>query len=77
MSSLLNDFCVDTFAPSHLPGKLKQLKQQLAQLTSSYVFELFRVETLGPSPWGPRAHVVYKDIDKGLVDFLRDQRLIT
>ena len=36
----------------------------------SYVFEPFGVETLGP--WGPSAHLVFRDISKRLVDASRD-----
>ena len=37
-----------------------------------YVIEQYGVETLGP--WGPSAHLVFRDIAKRLVDSSRDQR---
>ena len=36
------------------------------------MLEPFWVETLGP--WGPSAHLVFRDIAKRLVDSSRDQR---
>ena len=36
------------------------------------MFEPFGVEALGP--WGPSAHLVFRDIAKRLVDSSRDQR---
>ena len=36
------------------------------------MFEPFGVETL--EPWGPSAHLVFREISKRLVDASRDQR---
>jgi len=75
--------CVDTLAPSHLPstagcagaaaaGAENLKRRKYFNLIGSYMFEPFGVETLGP--WGPSAHLVFRDIAKRLVDSSRDQR---
>ncbi|CAH1639389.1 unnamed protein product [Spodoptera littoralis] len=75
--------CVDTLAPSHLPitagcagsaaASAESLKRRkYYNLASSYIYEPFGVETLGP--WGPSALKLFKNILKRLVDTSRDQR---
>ncbi|XP_063538071.1 uncharacterized protein LOC134747375 [Cydia strobilella] len=75
--------CVDTLAPSHLPGTSSNAgraasmaedlkRRKYATLGSSYIFEAFGVETLGP--WGPSARRVYKEIAARLIDATRDQK---
>ncbi|XP_061706793.1 uncharacterized protein LOC133517477 [Cydia pomonella] len=75
--------CVDTLAPSHLPGTsscagraasaAEDLKRRkYATLGSSYIFEAFGVETLGP--WGPSARRLYKYLGSRLIDATGDQR---
>lgn len=75
--------CVDTLAPSHLPSSsccagaaaaaAENLKRRkYSNLVGSYIFEPFGVETLGP--WGPSAHIIFKDLSKRLVDTSRDPK---
>ena len=75
--------CVDTLAPSHLPSSARcagsaaaaaeDLKRRkYSTLVGNYTFEPFGVETLGP--WGPSAHLLYKDIAKRLADTSGDPR---
>lgn len=75
--------CVDTLAPSHLPGTSSDAghaasaaedlkRRKYAALGSGYIFEAFGVETLGP--WGPGARRVYKDLASRLIDATGDQR---
>ena len=72
--------CVDTLAPSHLPstaccagaaaaGTENLKRRKYNNLISSYVYEPFGFETLGP--WCPSAHLVFRDISKRLVDVTR------
>ncbi|PZC80745.1 hypothetical protein B5X24_HaOG213969 [Helicoverpa armigera] len=75
--------CVDTLAPSHLPGtacragsaaaQAENLKRRkYSNLIGNYMFEPFGVETLGP--WGPSAHLLARDISQRLVDTSRDPK---
>lgn len=75
--------CVDTLAPSHLHGtsteagaaanNAENLKRhKYSVISSTYIFEPFGVETLGP--WGHRAHHLFREISKRLVEATRDPR---
>ncbi|XP_028156297.1 uncharacterized protein LOC114349906 [Ostrinia furnacalis] len=75
--------CVDTLAPSHLPqtssgagtaaASAESLKRRkYVGLSSTYMFEPFGVETLGP--WGPSAHRLYRELAKRLIDCTGDRR---
>ncbi|XP_061717664.1 uncharacterized protein LOC133525431 [Cydia pomonella] len=75
--------CVDTLAPSHIPGtkvdagaaasSAESLKRRkYVNLGSSYIFAAFGVETLGP--WGPSARRLYKELAKRLIEASGDQR---
>ena len=71
-------------APSHLPsttccaraalptGAENLKRRKYNNLLGSYMFETFRVETLGS--WGPSVHLVFRGIAKRLVESSRDQR---
>ncbi|XP_047985709.1 uncharacterized protein LOC125225875 [Leguminivora glycinivorella] len=75
--------CVDTLAPSHLPGTsarasaaaeaAEQLKRRkYAAIDTGCMFEPFGVETLGP--WGQGAHGIFTELAKRLIDASGDQK---
>lgn len=74
--------CVDTLAPSHLPGtidragaaasKAEDLKRhKYVYLDRMYMFVPFGVETLGP--WGPSALNLFRDLAKRLFEASGDR----
>ncbi|XP_047984415.1 uncharacterized protein LOC125227491 [Leguminivora glycinivorella] len=75
--------CVDTLAASHLPGTSNRAgaaansaehlkRRKYAAIDSSFMFEPFGVETLGP--WGSGAHSIFKELAKRLVDATGDKK---
>ncbi|XP_047992085.1 membrane-bound alkaline phosphatase-like [Leguminivora glycinivorella] len=75
--------CVDTVAPSHLPGTsvragaaadaAEHLKRRkYAAIDAGYIFEPFGVEALGP--WGQGAHGIFKELAKRLIDASGDRK---
>ncbi|RVE44183.1 hypothetical protein evm_011177 [Chilo suppressalis] len=75
--------CVDTLAPSHIPGTSMQAgaaastaealkRRKYDCLSGDLTFAAFGVETQGP--WGSGAHHLFKEIAKRLVETTGDRR---
>lgn len=75
--------CVDTLAASHLPSTSSKAgsaaasaeclkRRKYAGISDTYMFEPFGVETLGP--WGPSAHLLFRELTKRLLESSRDQK---
>ena len=74
--------CVDTLAPSHLPGTAVKVgsaatsaenakRHKYVDLSTDYIFVPFGVETLGP--WGPDALSLYRELSERLVEVSHDR----
>lgn len=75
--------CVDTLAPSHLPGTSRTAgaaagaaedlkRRKYAAITGNCTFVPFAVETMGP--WGPQAHKLFRELSTRLVEVTGDQK---